>query len=46
MQAALGGTAVVGGKIFTLPYVDGATEVTFLYAARHSGAELVRMAII
>lgn len=46
MQAALGGTAVVGDKIFILPYVEGGTEVQFLYVLRSSGAEMARMLLI
>lgn len=45
-QAALGGTAVVGDKIFILPYQDGGTKINFLYAMRHSASDVVRMLLI
>lgn len=45
-QVALGGTAVVGDKMFVLPYTDGGTTVMFGYALRHSAADLVRMLVI
>ena len=45
-QVALGGTAVVGDKMFILPYVDGGTTINYLYAMRHSGTELVRMMLV
>lgn len=45
-QAALGGTAVVGDKIFILPYTDGGTTLNFMYVIRHSASDLVRMLII
>jgi hypothetical protein len=45
-QAALGGTAVVGDKLFFLPYRDGTTTINYMYMMRHSGAELVRMLLI
>lgn len=45
-QTALGGTAVVGDKMFFLPYNDGGTELMFLYIARHSATDLVRMALV
>jgi len=45
-QVALGGTAVVGDKMFILPYTEGGTTVLFGYMLRHSGTELVRMAVI
>lgn len=45
-QAALSGTAVVGDKIFVLPYVDGGTEIDFLYAMRNSSGDFVRMLLI
>lgn len=45
-QAALGGTVVVGDKMFVLPYVDGGTTINFGYMLRHSGTELVRMLVI
>lgn len=45
-QAALGGTAVEGDKMFVLPYTDGGTTILFGYMLRHSGAELVRMLVI
>lgn len=45
-QAALGGTAVVGDKMFILPYNDGGTEIMFGYMLRHSAVDLVRMLVI
>jgi len=45
-QVALGGTAVVGDKLFFLPYEDGPTSIHYMYMLRHSGAELVRMLLI
>lgn len=45
-QAALGGTAVEGDKMFILPYTDGGTSILFGYMLRHSGTELVRVLII
>jgi hypothetical protein len=42
-QVALGGTAVVGNKMFILPFNDGGTEVVFGYMLRHSASDLVRM---
>jgi hypothetical protein len=45
-QVALGGAAVVGNKSFILPYMDGGTEVQFLYVQRHSSTDLVRVLII
>lgn len=45
-QAALGGTAVVGDKMFLLPYNDGGTEIMFGYMLRHSAVDLVRMLVI
>lgn len=45
-QAALGGTAVEGDKVFILPYTDGPTTILFGYMLRHSGTELVRMLVI
>lgn len=45
-QVALGGAAVVGDKMFFLPYKDGATTINYLYMLRHSGAELTRMLMI
>lgn len=45
-QVALGGTAVVGDKMFVLPYVDGGTKILFGYALRHSSTDLVRMLVI
>jgi len=45
-QSALGGTAVVGDKIFVLPYEDGATKIDFLYAMRNSSSDMVRMLLI
>ena len=45
-QVVLGGTAVVGDKMFILPYTDGATKIYFGYQLRHSGAELSRMLVI
>jgi hypothetical protein len=46
MQAALGGTAVEGDKLFLLPFQDGATTILFLYALRQSGTDLVRTMLI
>lgn len=43
MQAALGGTAVVGDKMAILPYTDGGTDVHFLYMIRHSGSDINRV---
>ena len=37
------GTAVAGNKMFILPFVDGGTQLNFLYTQRHSGNELYRM---
>ena len=37
------GTAVVGNKLFMLPYIDGGTNISFLYNQRHTGADLYRM---
>lgn len=45
-QVALGGTAVVGDKLFFLPYEDGATSLHYMYMLRHSGTDLVRMLLI
>lgn len=45
-QVALGGAAVVGDKLFFLPYKDGATTINYMYMLRHSGADLVRMLLI
>lgn len=46
MQTALGGTAVVGDKLFFLPFNEGGTELMFLYQLRHSGADMARMLLI
>ncbi len=45
-QVALGGTAVVGDKMFVLPFVEGATELQYLYVLRNSATDHVRMALI
>jgi hypothetical protein len=45
-QAALGGAAVVGDKLFFLPYKDGTTTINYMYMLRHSGVDLVRMLLI
>jgi len=45
-QAALGGTAVAGDKLFILSYTDGGTTINFLYALRNSAADLVRMLLV
>jgi hypothetical protein len=45
-QVALGGTAVVGDKLFFLPYKDGPTTINYMYMLRHSGTELVRMLMV
>lgn len=46
MQTALGGTAVVGDKLFFLPFNEGGTELMFLYQLRHSGVDMARMLLI
>ena len=45
-QAALGGTAVTGNKMFILGYNDGGTELKFLYVIRNSSSDMVRMLLI
>jgi len=45
-QGALGGTAVVGNRMFLLPYTDGGTTIYFGYVLRHSAADLMRMLVI
>ena len=40
------GAVVVGGKMFVLPYQDGATEISFLYTQRHTGADLFRTMVV
>lgn len=45
-QAALGGTAVEGDKMFILPFTEGGTKILFGYMLRHSGTELTRMLVI
>lgn len=40
------GAAVTGGKMFMLPYVDGATEILFLYTQNHTRNELLRMLVV
>ena len=45
-QAALGGAAVEGDKMFALPYVEGGTKILFAYMLRHSGVELTRMLLV
>lgn len=45
-QSALGGTAVAGDRMFLLPFTEGGNELLFLYALRHSAADLVRMLLI
>lgn len=46
MQTALGGTAVVGDKMFVLPFTEDATELLYLYVMRHSGTDLARMLLV
>lgn len=46
MQAALGGAAVAGDKLFFLPFNEGGTELMFLYQLRHSGVDMARMLLI
>lgn len=45
-QVALAGAVVEGDKIALIPYIDGATKITYVYQMRHSGADLFRMMII
>lgn len=45
-QAALGGAAVAGDKMFVLPYTDGGTTIMFGYMLRHSSSDLMRMMVI
>lgn len=40
------GAAVAGDKVFVFSYVDGATEIEFLYNFRNTGTELFRMLLI
>jgi hypothetical protein len=40
------GAAVVGNKMFMLPYEDGAAQIDFLYTMRHTGTEMFRMLVI
>lgn len=40
------GAAVVGNKMFFLPYTDGGTKIQFLYSLNHTRAELLRMLIV
>jgi len=40
------GAAVVGGKMFVLPYQDGAIEIPFIYTQRHTGADLFRTVVV
>ena len=41
------GTGVLGqSKVWIFSYTDGATELQFMYAVRHSGTELLRMLLI
>jgi hypothetical protein len=40
------GAAVVGNKMFMLPYEDGASQIDFLYTMRNTGQELFRMLVI
>jgi hypothetical protein len=46
VQAALGGAAVVGNKLFMLPYTEDSTTVAYLYAVRQSAADVSRMLLI
>lgn len=39
------GAAVVGDRLFTVDFVDGATTLTFLYHIRNSGVEVFRMLV-
>lgn len=45
-QVALGGTAVNGDKMFICPYIDGATQINFLYVLRQSSTDMMRMLVI
>lgn len=40
------GAVLVGQKMFMLPYVDGATEIEFLYTQAHTQPTLSRMIVI
>lgn len=40
------GTAIVGDRLFTVDYVDGATTLTWVYQLRNSGVELFRCLVI
>lgn len=40
------GTTVEGEKMFTIPYIDGATKLIYLYTLSHSNSTLLRMLII
>lgn len=40
------GTTVEGEKMFTIPYIDGATKLVYLYTLSHSNSTLLRMLII
>jgi len=40
------GAAVVGQKMFMLPYIDGGTEIEFLYTQAHTQPTLSRMIVI
>lgn len=40
------GAAVAGNKMFTLPYSDGGTKITFLYQLMHTGTSLTRQLLV
>jgi len=40
------GAAVVGNKLFLLPYSDGGTQIHFLYTLMHTGAILNRQLLV
>lgn len=43
---AMQSTAVVGNKMFILPFEEGATKINFLYSLQHSLTTLVRQMVI
>lgn len=40
------GAAVVGNKMFMLPYQDGGTQIDFLYTLNHTSNMLLRMLVV
>lgn len=40
------GAVLAGNKMFVLPYVDGGTELNFLYQLQHTGSVLTRQLLV